>query len=351
MTRMKRLARLASNVLTLLATLVFAGLAIGPHTGAYRTLTVLSGSMSPGIPSGSVVAVVPIDPSELTEGMVITYAIPVEDKRVVTHRVIDIIKDGKQPIVQTKGDANDVQDGWIAQLDGGPVWTHRATIPYLGFGINFMRQPAVRKATVIATPLIFLLVTLAQIWSGGAAAERPAAGTARRRRQRERRARPAEAWLVCDTFPRKRSRLAGVAVQGGVVVLVMTAVVSVTLVTARPAIGLFRSTVGAQQSIATAQLSPPTGVAAACSASRGSVTLTWTPVDTGSTTGYEVLRSTGGAYSPLATVTGGSANTYTDAAVVRNTTYTYQVRSLRSSWFSDASPATASVTFGGNAKC
>ena len=345
MTRMKRLARLASNVLTLLAAIVFVALAIGPHTGAYRTLTVLSGSMSPSIPPGSVVAVVPTDPADLAEGTVITYAIPVEDKRVVTHRVIDIIKAGEQPIVQTKGDANDVQDGWIAQLDGGPVWTHRATIPYLGFGINFMRQPAVRKATVIATPLIFLLVTLAQIWAGGAAAESAAAGKARRRPK------PVEAWLRDDPFPRRRSRLAGAALQGGVVVLILAAVGSVKLLTARPAIGLFRLTVAAQQSVATAQLSPPTGVAAACSASRTSVTLTWTPVNTGSTTGYEVLRSAGGAHASLVTVPGGSATTYTDAAVARNTTYTYQVRSLRNSWFSDPSPTTAAVTFGGNTKC
>ena len=334
----KRLARVASNVLTLLAVVIFTALAIGPHTGVYRTLTVLSGSMAPGIPAGSVVAVVPTDPSQLTEGMVITYAIPVEDKRVVTHRVTDIIKGGNQPIIQTKGDANDSPDAWVAQLDGGPVWTHRVTVPYLGFGISFMRQPMVRKVSVLATPLLFLLVTLWQIWAGAASKTETQipADAARRRRRRQPKVAPAAAWLVADALPARR-RTAGAGVTVGVL-LVATAAASVLF--AAPALALFRSSISAQQTIATAQLATPTGVTTACSftAKTTTVVVSWTAVSDGVSDGYIVERNNGTTTTQLGTVSGVNTVSFTDSGVPRGT-YVYAVRSQRGGWSSAAASA------------
>src|SRR5918998_3005273 len=95
------------------AIVAFAGLAVGPHVFGYRTLTMLTGSMSPSIDPGDVVVVTPIAVSEVTEGMVLTYKIPVEDHHLVTHRVVSVERgtDGTV-IVQTKGDANDGVDPW-----------------------------------------------------------------------------------------------------------------------------------------------------------------------------------------------------------------------------------------------
>src|SRR5438046_3063495 len=73
-----------------LAVLAFAGLAVGPHVFGYRTLTMLTGSMAPAIDPGDVAVVTPLAVSEVTKGMVITYHIPVEDHRLVTHRVVSV---------------------------------------------------------------------------------------------------------------------------------------------------------------------------------------------------------------------------------------------------------------------
>lgn len=137
---------------------------IGPHTGRYRTLTVLTGSMEPGIPVGSVVVVTPERPSDLRVGQIVTYGIPVEDHRVVTHRVVSIPEGGDRPIFQSQGDANDAPDYWLAQVDGDTVWTVRYVVPRVGLLLNWLRQPAVHFVGVFVVPAALALVLLADIW-------------------------------------------------------------------------------------------------------------------------------------------------------------------------------------------
>src|SRR3712207_4157098 len=96
------------------AVLVFLLLAVGPHVLGYRTMTMLTASMSPEIEPGDVTIVTPIAVSEVTEGMVITYHKPIDDRSLVTHRVVSVEKAHGIVTVQTKGDANDAIDPWTA---------------------------------------------------------------------------------------------------------------------------------------------------------------------------------------------------------------------------------------------
>src|SRR3712207_1791346 len=73
-----------------LAVLTFLLLAVGPHLLGYRTMTMLTPSMSPGIDPGDVTIVTPIATSDVTEGMVITYHKPIDDRSLVTHRVVSV---------------------------------------------------------------------------------------------------------------------------------------------------------------------------------------------------------------------------------------------------------------------
>src|SRR5688500_6309775 len=99
--------RTISRVVLGISVLVLMLLGIGPRTGAYRTLTVLSGSMAPSYRPGDVVVVRPADPRTLRAGDVLTYSIPVGDHAVVTHRITEIVEAGRSPVVRTRGDAND----------------------------------------------------------------------------------------------------------------------------------------------------------------------------------------------------------------------------------------------------
>lgn len=165
------IATVAAWVVVLTGVGLLVVLGIGPRSGRYRTLTVLSGSMSPRIPVGSVVVVTPEQPNRLRVGQIITYAIPVEDHRVVSHRVVRIIEGGASPTFQTKGDANDAPDQWTAQLSGDTIWSVHYVVPRLGIGLHWLRQPLVHKATVLVVPLGVAIGTLFGIWRDGPADE------------------------------------------------------------------------------------------------------------------------------------------------------------------------------------
>lgn len=151
-------------------------LAIGPRTGAYRTLTVLSASMRPTFGPGSVVVVRPTPITDLEVGDVITYRVPVDDHRVVTHRIIEIGEQSGRTIVRTQGDAASAPDPWRIQLNGETAWRTTASIPWLGYGIGALRDPWVGRLLVLVGPLLGGLLLLAEIWRrgiGDASPERP----------------------------------------------------------------------------------------------------------------------------------------------------------------------------------
>lgn len=162
-------ARRASGVLTtaVLVTALagFLFLAIGPRFLGYQTATMLTGSMAPLINPGDVVVTVPTPVAEIRTGDVITYRIPVEDHRVETHRVTEVLvnKDGSTT-VRTKGDANNGADPWTATLNGTAVDRHVLTVPYVGQAIRVLRQPAILNAFMYGAPAVLVAGLLASIW-------------------------------------------------------------------------------------------------------------------------------------------------------------------------------------------
>jgi signal peptidase len=159
------LGRWSVRLLVAVAVLAFAVLAAGPHLLGYRTMTMLTASMAPGIDPGDVVISTPLAVTGVTEGMVISYHIPIDDHRVVTHRVIDVTHapDGTVT-VQTKGDANDHPDPWTAVLQGDTAYQVQAVIPEVGHLITALRTPAVNHALVYAVPALLAGWLLLGIW-------------------------------------------------------------------------------------------------------------------------------------------------------------------------------------------
>ena len=148
-----------------LAVLAFGVLAIGPHVLHYRTMTMLTGSMTGTIDIGDVEIVTPLPVDQVTAGMIIAYHIPVDDHHLVTHRVISVEHgtDGSVT-VQTKGDANDAIDPWKATLQGDTAYQVRAVIPDLGHVIEALRTPIVSQALVYGAPTLLAGWLLLSIW-------------------------------------------------------------------------------------------------------------------------------------------------------------------------------------------
>jgi signal peptidase len=145
------------------AVLLFVG--IGPRLGSYRTLTVLTGSMRPTAAPGDLIVDRPVALDKLRVGDVITYQIPVDDHRVVSHRIIEILEAGSQPTIRTQGDANNAADPWVATLNQGPAWRVSAVVPHAGLAIRWLRAPGVHKTTTLVLPVLLAALWLAAIWS------------------------------------------------------------------------------------------------------------------------------------------------------------------------------------------
>lgn len=160
-----RTVSVLTTVLVAASVVALLFLAVGPRVFGYQTSTMLTGSMSPLINPGDVVVTVPVPVSDIRAGDVITYRIPVEDRRVETHRVTEVFTatDGSTA-VRTKGDANRSVDPWEASLNGDTVHRHVFTVPALGHALRAVRQPAVLGALTYGAPAILVLGVLRSIW-------------------------------------------------------------------------------------------------------------------------------------------------------------------------------------------
>jgi signal peptidase I len=164
-----KFARATVSVITttvmVAAVAAFLFLAVGPRVLGYQTSTMLTGSMSPLINPGDVVVTVPVAVQNLKVGDIITYHIPVEDQRVETHRIIDLVVNSQgTATVRTKGDANNGADPWTATLAAGQVDRQVFTVPYLGNAIRALRDPMVLKVLMYGAPAALVVMVLVSIW-------------------------------------------------------------------------------------------------------------------------------------------------------------------------------------------
>ena len=147
------------------AVVALLGLAVGPHVFGYRTMTMLTGSMAPEIDPGDITVVTPLAIDDVTAGMVIAYHIPIDDHRVVTHRIVSVERgeDGSVT-VQTKGDANEAVDPWRATLQGDTAWQVQAVVPEVGHLIQALRTPVVSQVLLYGAPALLAGWLLLSIW-------------------------------------------------------------------------------------------------------------------------------------------------------------------------------------------
>lgn len=111
-----------------------------PRIGGATPYTILTSSMEPVLPPGTLVVVKPTPVEEIGVGTVITYQRESGREAVVTHRVTSVSygSDG-QPLFTTKGDANDaVDDAPVMPVQvKGALWY---AVPRLGWASNVLDQ-------------------------------------------------------------------------------------------------------------------------------------------------------------------------------------------------------------------
>lgn len=106
---------------------------IVPHLTGSTNLTVLTGSMEPKLPPGTLLVVKPKPIDDIRVGDVVTYEPNPDDaKTVISHRVISIAEstDGSR-IFTVKGDANNTPDAPVHSEQVVAVLWY--AVPYLGW--------------------------------------------------------------------------------------------------------------------------------------------------------------------------------------------------------------------------
>jgi signal peptidase len=157
-------------------------LIVVPKVAGATPLTVLTSSMEPRLPPGTLIVVKPTPADEIRIGDVVTYQIESGRPEVISHRVIEIVSssDGGTAFV-TKGDNNSEPDeaAVLPEQVRGTLWY---SVPWLGFVNQVVNGDA--RSWIVPLLAIALL---------GYAGYSLATGLveAQRRRSRTRKARPA----------------------------------------------------------------------------------------------------------------------------------------------------------------
>lgn len=125
----------------------------------YRIYSVLTGSMTPVYPTGSLVIVKLTDPENIKVGDDITFYNPGSEQEIWTHRVTQIVTGyGNNGICfRTQGVANSSEDPFVT-LGGNVVGVVTFSIPYAGYVLNFMQDNML--VTIVIILLAFALIRL-----------------------------------------------------------------------------------------------------------------------------------------------------------------------------------------------
>ncbi len=136
---MRHYIGLALSGAVLLMVLALGALVIVvPAISGGTALTVLTQSMEPKLPPGTLIIIRPTPIDEITIGDVLTYQIKSGEPAVVSHRVISRAVDSKgRTTFITKGDNNDLPDAAPVQKVQikGTLWY---SIPWLGYVNNLV---------------------------------------------------------------------------------------------------------------------------------------------------------------------------------------------------------------------
>ena len=129
-----------SGIALVLVVFVALVLIVVPLALHATPFTVLTGSMAPTMPAGTLVVTRPTPVDQIRIGDVVTYQVESNKPGVVTHRVVGLgsTSEGERTFL-TRGDANNVDDDPILGVQVRGVVAY--SVPYLGFvntwvGIN-----------------------------------------------------------------------------------------------------------------------------------------------------------------------------------------------------------------------
>ena len=115
---------------------IFMAIILIPFVAGYKPVVVLSGSMEPAYPIGSIIFYKPLDFNDIKVGDAITFKLG--GGALATHRVIE--KDNENQKFTTKGDNNTTVDIKPVSYEAVVGKTGKIVIPYIGFISTYIKE-------------------------------------------------------------------------------------------------------------------------------------------------------------------------------------------------------------------
>lgn len=165
---MQRKFKIALRILTsvLVCVVVFFALSISAtRLFGLQVYGVLTGSMEPVYPTGSLIYVREINTDKLEVGDVISFRI--SQNVIATHRIVELVPDENEPNLiryRTKGDANDAVDASLVNkydIIGKVVFC----IPKMGYFMDFIQSPSGIATTVGVSVALIVLVFISEVYT------------------------------------------------------------------------------------------------------------------------------------------------------------------------------------------
>jgi signal peptidase len=122
--------------------------------------TVLSNSMQPTFSAGDVVVTQAVPIGSLRVGDVISFYPPNKTEPVI-HRITSLKTTAADVVVTTRGDANPVDDLWLATLQGTTAYRLVAVVPFIGWLTD------IKGPLLVLAGLLVLLVLVRQLTRKG----------------------------------------------------------------------------------------------------------------------------------------------------------------------------------------
>ena len=160
---LRALSTIVTVLISLVAVLTIA-IAIGSRTSSdglrmvygHPVMTVISGSMSPGIRTGDLIVddqVTTAQASHFQVGQVISFRAAPGSKQLITHRIVAVRVSGGAVSYITKGDANNSADS-TPRPASDVIGLYRFAVPRGGYALVAMHTPKV----------LGMLLTSAVLW-------------------------------------------------------------------------------------------------------------------------------------------------------------------------------------------
>ncbi|TCL85855.1 MULTISPECIES: signal peptidase I [unclassified Rathayibacter] len=169
-TGLRRLLGLVVALVAIAGVAVFVASALG----VVRLVPVLSNSMAPDMPVGSLAVTLPVDQAAVRAGDVIVFTDPDVPERRVIHRVTLVYSEAEAAELRgwspgllaltTKGDNNPQADPWIVTIADQRIWREESVVPLLGWPSIALAQPQARFAFFAIGGALVVGAVLVVIW-------------------------------------------------------------------------------------------------------------------------------------------------------------------------------------------